>query len=541
MKHLHLFRVGHIFCGSGGGAIGFEQVKQEYRGIAGRFVTVAGIDSDPEACQDFDSLTYGQAHKMDLFSYNDYTLFHGKQPPKGFKEVMPEDIFEVFEGKAPDTIFTSPPCKGFSGLLPKAAASSEKYQALNRLTIRGIALVLEAFKYDPVGIILFENVPLITSRGSALLTEIKLLLQKYGYLYTESTHCCGEIGGLGQRRKRYLLIARHPVKVSSFVYEPEKRPLKTIGDIIGPLPMPDDPAGGPMHRLPRLDMITWIRLALIPAGGDWRDLQRIASEEYRLAYIPRGGGSYGVQKWDDVSDTVIGRAGVRGSNSAAIADPRMGYLLNHSPREGVYRIMRFEEPSTTVTGSAKVGRSNGASCIADPRLPNQSTKRFSNNVQAGAPSVADPRLGCCCRNGSYGVQDYDAPTKTVTGADIHSGSAAVADKRLPDMSSRPDPPPIIIAPDGTWHRPLTTYELAMLQGLPTHMRDGSPLQLAGKSDARWRERIGNMVPPPAAKAIAEVDLKAKLMSIFNAWELSHSKIWVVPFSIRPDGKIERRV
>lgn len=73
------------------------------------------------------------------------------------------------------------------------------------------------------------------------------------------------------------------------------------------------------------------------------------------------------------------------------------------------------------------------------------------------------------------------------------------------------------------------------------MRDGSPLQLAGKSDARWRERIGNMVPPPAAKAIAEVDLKAKLMSIFNAWELSHSKIWVVPFSIGPDGKIERRV
>lgn len=48
------------------------------------------------------------------------------------------------------------------------------------------------------------------------------------------------------------------------------------------------------------------------------------------------------------------------------------------------------------------------------------------------------------------------------------------------------------------------------QGLPTHMRDGRPLQLAGKSDARWRERIGNMVPPPAAKAIAEVDLKAKI-------------------------------
>lgn len=77
------------------------------------------------------------------------------------------------------------------------------------------------------------------------------------------------------------------------------------------------------------------------------------------------------------------------------------------------------------------------------------------------------------------------------------------------------------------------------KGLPTHMRDGRPLQLAGKSDARWRERIGNMVPPPTAEAIGEVDLKAKLMSIFDAWELSHSKIWVVPVSIRPDGRIER--
>lgn len=62
-------------------------------------------------------------------------------------------------------------------------------------------------------------------------------------------------------------------------------------------------------------------------------------------------------------------------------------------------------------------------------------------------------------------------------------------------------PPVIIAEDGVWHRPLTILELAALQGFPFTFSDGSPLALAGNSDVRWRERIGNAVPPPAAVAI----------------------------------------
>ena len=60
---------------------------------------------------------------------------------------------------------------------------------------------------------------------------------------------------------------------------------------------------------------------------------------------------------------------------------------------------------------------------------------------------------------------------------------------------------VIRALDGTWHRPLTTLELAALQGLPTQI-DGEWLQLAGGSKARWRKRIGNAVPPATAEAIA---------------------------------------
>ncbi|MBO8160601.1 MAG: DNA cytosine methyltransferase [Thermosipho sp. (in: Bacteria)] len=448
----------HLFCGIGGGAIGFQQATEDYRGIKGTFKTLAGIDVDPEACEDFANLTGAPAVQMDLFNREDYAAFHGHEPPKGWREATPEDIRAATGGIAPDVVFTSPPCKGFSGLLPKNRAESAKYQALNNLTVRGIWLTLEAWKNDLPGIILLENVPRITTRGTKLLNTIKGMLQSYGYAVHDGYHDCGEIGGLGQHRRRYLLIARHPGKVKPFVYKPPVQRVKSIGEIIGPLPLPDDPAGGKMHRLPRLQWKTWVRLALISAGGDWRDLEKIAPEQYRL---------------------------------------------KHTPRDGVYRIIRWEEPATTIIGSAAVGKSNGAAC------------------------VADPRLGCRCRNGSYGVHAWDKPAYTVTSADIHAGCAAVADPRIPEDHERPDPPPVIIAPDGTWHRPMTTLELATLQGFPLTMSDGRPLELAGNSDARWRERIGNAVPPPAARAIGETMLRAMLPNALGEeFVLGATGIWV---------------
>jgi hypothetical protein len=51
-----------------------------------------------------------------------------------------------------------------------------------------------------------------------------------------------------------------------------QRRIRGVGEVIGPLPLPGAPAGGPMHKLPNLSVMNWIRLALIPSGGDWRDL-----------------------------------------------------------------------------------------------------------------------------------------------------------------------------------------------------------------------------------------------------------------------------
>ena len=40
----------------------------------------------------------------------------------------------------------------------------------------------------------------------------------------------------------------------------------------GKLPLPGDPVAGVMHRVPALQWKTWVRLAFVPAGRDWRAL-----------------------------------------------------------------------------------------------------------------------------------------------------------------------------------------------------------------------------------------------------------------------------
>lgn len=142
----------------------------------------------------------------------------------------------------------------------------------------------------------------------------------------------------------------------------------------------------------------------------------------------------------------------------------------------------------------------------------------------GGYGVADPRvleavqLGCEPRAGTYGVIGWEQAAATVTGSvSIDNGTGAVADPR--DTKELP----VIVASDGTWHRPITTLEFAALQGISTIL-SGKPLQLAGKSSSAWRERIGNAVPVQAAKAIADSLLTAL---VATAWV---GGAWVAPAS-----------
>jgi len=566
------YTVLHLFAGIGGAALGFQNAEADHKGLKGRFRTLAGIDVDAAACADFEALTGAPGYIMDLFSRKDYRAFHSAKPPEGWAEVEPGDLRLATDGVHPDVVFLSPPCKGFSGLLPEKSAKSAKYQALNNLVVRGLRLVLDAYIEDLPGIIIMENVPRITSRGKALLIKVKALLVSHGYLLHEASHDCGELGGLGQKRKRYLLIARRPERLPSFVYRPPKRALLSIGDILGPLPLPDAPEMGPMHRCPRLTWKTLLRLALIPAGGDWRDLKNIGDYDivpwagdmqvctwdapgktvtgssrvgtragsYAVG-DPRGthNNVYRVTHWDRPAGCVTGASNV-GSGAVSVADPR-GRHHNH------YRIVPWDRPAGCVTGAHHVA--GGAACVADPRVHDFSARAGSLGVVAwdkpastitgrasvtssNCPaSVADPRYGCQPRGntkGPLGVLKWGEPGGTVFGAlDIHAGAAAVADPRLPADHERPDSPPVIIALDGTWHRPLTTLELAALQGFPLTMPDGTPLKLQGRADDKWRERIGNAVPPPAAEAMAREMLHALLSAELGSnYTLPYGGIWV---------------
>lgn len=503
------------FCGLGGGALGFLQARA--RGAS--FRSLGGLDIDPASCADFERLTGSPALCADL------------------ARVTPA-VLRTFAGHvAPDVVFASPPCKGFSGLLSTKRSAEPRYQALNSLVLEWVRLMLSTWATPP-RLFLLENVPRIASRGAPLLAEVRARLTAAGYVLHEGSHDCGELGGLAQHRRRFLLVARHAASVPTLLHQPEIQRVRGVGEVLGELPMPEDPAGGAMHRLPRLSWLNWVRLALIPAGGDWRDLEGVLADGQARREVHR---RHQVQRWDAPASTVAGS----GSNGpSAVADPRFGC----APYGGTYGVLRWHDPSATVTGVACFD--SGRFAVGDPRVrvafdngyavlrwdEASPTVAAGSHPGQGAYSVADIRAVGGTHRGTYGVLRWEDAAGTVTGgsraangrfsvADPRTGEALchVADARRPPLPG----PPVIIAADGTWHRPLTTLELAALQGFPVTL-DGAPLVLSGTSSSAWRERIGNAVPPPTARAIAEQMLLTLVAADGAGFRLAATPVWVRP-------------
>lgn len=393
------------FCGLGAGALGFLQAVSEDGPVHG-FRSLGGIDLDAEACRDFETLTGSPALCADVW------------------HLSPADVRRAFGERRPDVVFLSPPCKGASGLLSAEKARGEKYTQANRLALAWVRLMLAAWPERPP-LVLLENVPRLPTRAPEVIAQVRALLQGAGYAIAEGYHDCGELGGLAQHRRRYLLVARHERSVPALLYQPHRLRVRGCGEVLEQLPLPGDPAAGQLHALPRLSWLNWVRLALIPAGGDWRDLEGVLAE-----------GQARREKW--------GRYGV---------DPRVQRAYDHG-----YAVLRWDQAAWTIAGKSSVGC--GAYAVADPRLP-------------------------------------------------------------------PPSPVLLVAADGTWHRPLTLLELAALQGLPATVH-GAPLTLAGRSRARWAERLGNAVPVGAARAIAGQMLRTLSAAVDGNLHLSSSAIWVQP-------------
>jgi len=397
----------HLFCGLGGGAKGFNRGQARVGNMEAKFRCLGGIDVDPASIADFTRLAGVQGTVLDLFSREQYKAFHGHEPPAHWIEASPRDIRCAAGNERPNIVFLSAPCKGFSGLLSESRSKTGKYQALNGLTLRGVWLMLEAWKNDPPELIVFENVPRIANRGRYLLDQIVALLRAYGYAVAETTHDCGELGNLAQSRKRFLLMARHMEKVPPFLYEPEQRSLRAVGDILGRMPLPGDLRAGPMHRVPSLQWKTWVRLAFVEAGSDWRSLNKLRVEDGKLAdylLIPEtrweGGGRLGVTDWNDPSGTVQGAS--RPENGRfSVADPRLESL-----RHGPLGVCPWDTNARTIAGESFP--TNGNFSVADPRMPD-SEKR---------------------QNGIYRVIDWNGQAGSVTGAKHVAGAAmSVADPR----------------------------------------------------------------------------------------------------------------
>ncbi|TFW71486.1 DNA cytosine methyltransferase [Methylotenera oryzisoli] len=576
----------HFACGLGGGKKGFNQASARVGNMVARSRCIGGVDIDAAAIRDFDKMGDGRAGTvMDLFTREQYISFHGKEPPVSWKEATPADIQAAAGNEHPHIVFISSPCKGLSGLLSESLSKTTKYQALNQLTLRCVWLMCEAWKDDPVELIVFENVPRISTRGRYLLDQINQLLRHYGYAVAETTHDCGELGNLAQSRKRFLLVARHMEKVPSYLYEPVKRPLRSVGDVLGRMLLPGDLAAGPMHRIPSLQWKTWVRLAFVEAGSDWRSLNKLAVEDGKLRdylIVPEFYSGYlDVHNWNESSGTVTGKSSpANGKFSVAdpryngkeysqygvlpfnktmgvvsaqskpgggiytVADPRMPESKNR--QNGIYRVVKFEGASGSVTGAAHVA--GAAMSVADPRSNtgfNGSGKYIvnayetpSNTVIAasttgqGAFAVADPRSGIDRKKGDnyltgghYGVVPFEEKCGAISASGkFDNGRWSVADPRIPESNDKVIA--IIQSMDGTWHRPFTTLELAALQGL---IDPEEQLQLDGLNDMSWRERIGNAVPPPAAQAVASEMFRTLLLSwAGETFQLSAAPVWVQP-------------
>lgn len=578
----------HLFAGLGGGARGFNRGEARVGQLQARFRCIGGIDVDPAAMRDFQRLAGVPGTVLDMFDREQFTAFHGHEPPADWREATPQDIQRAACGERPHIVFLSAPCKGFSGLLSETKSKTAKYQALNRLTLRGVWLMLEAWADDPPELVLFENVPRLATRGRVLLDRITAMLRAYGYATAETTHDCGELGGLAQSRKRFLLVARHMAKVPPLLYEPERRPLRAVGDVLGRMLLPGDLRAGPMHRVPALQWKTWVRLAFVEAGSDWRSLNRLAVADGALRdylIVPamfRGGlgvrgweetagavagetlplngafsvadpraaeaaaqyQQYGVRRWDATGGAVTGQS-APGGGTHSVADPRCPGVLHNN----AFRVVRWTGPAQAVTG----GTGAVGGCVADPRNKGADFAKYAvadwdgpagtvisgSTTGQGAYAVADPRSGMAAdreaylTGGHYGVVRWDEPSGAVSAAACHdNGRWSVADHRLPAAAD--NLVAVIRAEDGTWHRPFTTLELAALQSLfdPEDPTDCAAFGLDGASDQAHRERIGNAVPSDAAQAIAsEMGRTLLLAWSGETFQLSAAPVWVRPIAV----------
>lgn len=423
MNQCQVMRFACSFGGAGGGASGVIESKADLFGLSARVELSGSIDKDAYACKVYEYLTGSEQVCVDI------------------REVTPA-MYRIIHGEeAPFAIVGSSPCQGASKLLSAAKSKTAFYSALNELTLVNLRLIVAAYAPELVGndgailfdlgvevrrdalkklpsFLLFENVPNITSRARTMLKEVRRILTWLGFVQQDGFHECRHVGNLAQRRKRWFMIARNPEKIPAFVYLPPHHPGLVCGDVLNPLPMPGDPAGGPMHTLPQISALNLWRLWKIPAGGDWRDLLPDDGTPRRARFR-----RHHIEKMSEPSVT-IGGTGSNGPCGVADERPSDPERLHHvDPRpldhalpgdaeawfHGALGVLCAGEPSGAVIGGASPN--SGCFSFADGRPLDLAL--FQNN-----PSAFSHKYGVACSTS-------EAPTIT-TATNLGEGMACYA-------------------------------------------------------------------------------------------------------------------
>jgi site-specific DNA-cytosine methylase len=309
------------FGGGGGGALGVVDRVESLFGQRARFKLLGGFDFDAYACKAFEYLTGVPELCRDAWV------------------MTPEDLRRDAGEEAPDFVLSSAPCVAASQLVSPKKAASAPYVKINSLIGHCTRLILDAWPKRPPKILLYENVPNLDNRAREVVEGVVRDLVGADYAVHKGVHQCRTTGDLAQNRLRFFLVARHMPQVPHFMYRPPKKRGKVCGDVITPLPLPGDPAGGPMHQLPNIATVNWLRLALIPTRGTMRPDGKPAKGDWRDLRV--------------MLDAQVG------------AVQALDLDREKKPQNNVFKVAGFDQPTGAVTSAQSPG--NGAVSAADPR------------------------------------------------------------------------------------------------------------------------------------------------------------------------------
>ena len=433
------------FGGCGGGALGAQRAVGRFRGLSGSVRLLGGYDFSAYACKAFEYLTGVEQTCADATA------------------LTADDIRRMWGPVAPYAVVSSPPCVGATPLISHKKAATERYVEMNGLMLPSTQTILEAYGPDLLdlpAVFLFENVPGLGNdkRGGKTLKALCALLTSYGYVIHKGHHNARHIGNGAQNRIRLLIVARNPARMPVFLYKPPHRKGLVVGDVLGPLPLPDDPAGGPMHRTTaKMSFLNRLRLWAIPAGKDWRALREQGDAVALKPSKARFKGSLGVLAADQPSGAVTGEAapstGAYNVSAQVPVDlvPQAG---NENLHTNKYVVVPWDGTAGAVTTATRIG--SGAPGVAQPidlatadsafhhgagpgrwgvlaPVDAASTVTSNARINTGPFSVAaavpvDLVPEKACFPAGYGVLAKDQPSRTIKStASVGCGAYAIAD------------------------------------------------------------------------------------------------------------------